>query len=335
MKPPRWKPMAVALLAVSLGTLASATAQAATFPIGSEPPAPDPPNVVFPLEGLPVSQATDLIQVEPHEGSLRFLFIASSPRTEDEVFGRPPGGDPVLHDQVAIIEAGGAGATRVPLSHWPNTLPPGQYWFNFWWTYQSPHRVCVIVLPDGSCDLTFPTSPSTVSASRYTSPRTFTILGPPAPTDAPTPTPAPAGDPLSAPLVIAIQAPKRSRSAKIRVSRSQLRINQRISQAAILRMKAIEARLAGRPVPSTKPAAKNVRFALTRSQLAINQKIAETSLDRANALVAKLEKRPAPPAVKPKRLPLSVAGMRTNQRTLQDAVVRVNAIDQALSRVGL
>jgi hypothetical protein len=130
---------------------------------------------VSPGEGAVVNQATDAITFAPHEGSLQYLFIASSPVTEDERFGRPPSGNPVLADQVAILFAGGQGATRVPLNAWPRTLPAGRYWFNVWWTFQRSYETCIVLTPAGTCDPTFAPILTPVFSSRYTAPRSFVI----------------------------------------------------------------------------------------------------------------------------------------------------------------
>ena len=111
----------------------------------------------------------------------------------------------------------------------------------------------------------------------------------------------------------------------MRLSARQLRINQRIYQAAIRRADALEARLAGKltggdlaagaitqnelhprlRITSAAPAASEPapsrtrlappgsgaggKVALTAAQLRINQRIAQAAVRRANALVARLE----------------------------------------------
>jgi hypothetical protein len=175
-----WLAGAVAL-SIWLATALVSTASAAPIPLSQVPPAPEPPAVTFPADGATVNQATDAITFAPHDGVLQYVFVATSPTTLDQKYGRPPSADPQLADQVAIIYGGGQGATRVPLSSWPRTLPPGRYWFNAWWTYQKTYEACIVTLaPSGDCDPAIAPISYAVMASRYTQPTSFVIAGPPA-----------------------------------------------------------------------------------------------------------------------------------------------------------
>jgi hypothetical protein len=128
----------------------------------------------------------------------------------------------------------------------------------------------------------------------------------------------------AAPRRLAAPAPRRARE-RVRLSRRQLRINQRISQAAVRRVNALEARLAGgltggdvvdgaigadalvpgvvitraRPggeVPEATrtvvapPSGAPARIRPTAAQALVNQRISQAALLRANALVRRLRR---------------------------------------------
>lgn len=167
----------------------ASTLAGAPIPLDQVPPAPEPPSVVYPAEGGAVVQANDSITFTPHDGSLQYLFIARSPETTDQRFGRPPSANPELADQIAIIFAGGPGATRVPLRNWPHALPPGRYWFNALWTFDRSYEVCIVTLADGSCAPWATSGLWRVQAVRFTAPQSFVIAPPPA-TSGPGPPPS-------------------------------------------------------------------------------------------------------------------------------------------------
>jgi Lysyl oxidase/Bacterial Ig domain len=129
-------------------------------------------------------------------------------------------------------------------------------------------------------------------------------------------------------------APK-GRTGRIRLTARQMLISQRIGQAAIRRLNAVEAKLDGKPAPAP-PAAKarRARVTLSARQLRINQRIFQAAVRKGEALEARLDGRPAPAA---KNRPhdvvrLSVRQMVINQHIAQAAVRKANALSK---RVGL
>lgn len=124
------------------------------------------------------------------------------------------------------------------------------------------------------------------------------------------------------------------RKGKITLSATQLLINQRIGQAAIRRLNALEARLEGRPAPAPATGGKRGRVTLSAAQLLINQRIYQAGVRRANALEARLEGR-TPPAPKARggsgTVRLTVAQLAINQRIAQAAVRRANALNQRIA----
>ncbi|MEQ8833514.1 MAG: hypothetical protein RIB67_03610 [Miltoncostaeaceae bacterium] len=72
----------------------------------------------------------------------------------------------------------------------------------------------------------------------------------------------------------------RSEGRRVSVSAAQLRINQRISAAAVRRAN----RLAGRPTPA--PSGQPAPVRLTKAQVQINQRISQAAVRRANELLA-------------------------------------------------
>ena len=121
---------------------------------------------------------------------------------------------------------------------------------------------------------------------------------------------------------------------RITLSARQLLINQRIGQAAIRRLNAVEAKLDGRPA-STATAKKSAsRVRLDARQMLINQRIYQAGVRRAAALEARLDGLPTP-AVGTRKggtVRLSVAQLVINQHIAQAAVRRANALQ---ARVGL
>ncbi len=114
----------------------------------------------------------------------------------------------------------------------------------------------------------------------------------------------------------------------VTLSRAQLAINQRIAQAAVRRVNALEARFEGRPVPNPPDTPKG-KVTLSVGQLLINQRISQAAVRRVNALTARVEGRPVPAArpAKGGTLTLSATQLRINQRISQAAVRRVNALE--------
>jgi hypothetical protein len=117
---------------------------------------------------------------------------------------------------------------------------------------------------------------------------------------------------------------------RVALTLAQLRINQRISQAALRRVNALEALVAGRPVEPPKEIRKPpARMALTVGQLRINQRIAQAALRRAVALKSRIDGRPAPKVARRSarsRITLSAEQLRINQRISQAALRRINAL---------
>ena len=114
----------------------------------------------------------------------------------------------------------------------------------------------------------------------------------------------------------------------VRLTAGQLRIDQRISQAAIRRLNALEAMIAGVPAPEvtdTRPRP----VALSAGQLRINQRISQIAVWRANSLAARLDGDAPPP--RPARdgspIELSAAQLRISQRIAQAAVRRANELE--------
>jgi stage II sporulation protein D len=117
-------------------------------------------------------------------------------------------------------------------------------------------------------------------------------------------------------------------AATVELSAGQLRINQRIAQAAVRRVNALEARLDGRA--SSRPARSAPgRVRLSAAQLRINQRISQAAVRRVNALEARLDGRAprAPRAAEPAgTVRLSAGQLRINQRISQAAIRRVAAL---------
>jgi hypothetical protein len=119
--------------------------------------------------------------------------------------------------------------------------------------------------------------------------------------------------------------------SRFTLSASQLRINQRIGQAAIRRLDAVEAALDRRP-PREFPGAGG-RVRLSACQLLINQRIFQAAIRRAAGLEARLDGRPAPrpgPGARG-RVRLSLTQLIVNQRIAQAAVRRA---DRLAARTG-
>ncbi|WP_217915548.1 SpoIID/LytB domain-containing protein [Miltoncostaea marina] len=127
-------------------------------------------------------------------------------------------------------------------------------------------------------------------------------------------------------------APRRS-GGRVSLTAAQLRINQRISQAAVRRVNEVTAHLEGRPAPARAAGAGRGRVRLSAGQLRINQRISQAAVRRVNAARARVDGRPAPApgrAGAPGRIRLSAAQLLVNQRISQAAVRRVNALRREL-----
>jgi hypothetical protein len=119
------------------------------------------------------------------------------------------------------------------------------------------------------------------------------------------------------------------KKSRITLSARQLLINQRIGQAAIRRLNAVEATLDGRPVPTTTARRNRGTVTLSARQLLINQRIYQAGVRRAAALEARVEGRPAPAATANRSggtVRLSLAQLVINQKIAQAAVRRANAL---------
>ena len=124
------------------------------------------------------------------------------------------------------------------------------------------------------------------------------------------------------------QAADRGKGGKVKLTIGQMRINQRISPAAIRRVATLEAFLEGRPAPRF-PTAQPAKFKLTIAQMAINQRIAQAAVRRVDALAARLAgRKPATPRPSSgnAKFTLTATQMLINQRISQAAVRRVNAL---------
>ena len=138
--------------------------------------------------------------------------------------------------------------------------------------------------------------------------------------------------PPACPVAAAAPAPRaarRSGAGRIRLTPRQFLINQRIAQAALLRLRAIEARAEGLPEPARSRSGAPRRVRVSARQLLITQRIAQAALRLHASIEARLEGRTPPPAAagrRPVRVKLSVRQLRINQRIAQAAVRRANAL---------
>jgi hypothetical protein len=130
-----------------------------------------------------------------------------------------------------------------------------------------------------------------------------------------------------------------SRSGTLSVR--QLQINQRISQAALLRINALIRRVDGALPPSGERPAPS-RLTLSAKQLLINQRIAQAAVRRANELAGRLEgrlptRRPAdrrPPVRSGDPVNLTARQLVIGQRIAQAAVRRAAALAERIPDVG-
>jgi len=121
---------------------------------------------------------------------------------------------------------------------------------------------------------------------------------------------------------------------RIRLTARQMLISQRIGQAAIRRLNAVEAKLDGKPAPAAPAARRHARVTLSAKQLRINQRIFQAAVRRGEALEARLDKRAARTPTKASHdvVRLSVRQMVINQRIAQAAVRTANDLS---ARVGI
>jgi hypothetical protein len=140
--------------------------------------------------------------------------------------------------------------------------------------------------------------------------------------------PAPPNRPASP---LSSRGDSRAGAGAVALTSRQVMVNQRIAQAAIRRVAALEARLAGRSAPAGRACSKRGRVAPTLAQLRVNDRIARAALARTRALAARVhgvERPPAPPA---RRVVRSAAQLQATQRIAQDALRALAAIEGKLS----
>jgi hypothetical protein len=128
------------------------------------------------------------------------------------------------------------------------------------------------------------------------------------------------------------RVPSAARRSSARLTVADLRITQRIAQAALRRVAALEARLGlGHAV---RPAARPSAIRLRRAQLRTNQRIAQAALRRATRLRARLLGLPDPPAMRTRVRPIQVTmgQVRITRRIAQAALRRVTEIENLVAR---
>ena len=148
-----------------------------------------------------------------------------------------------------------------------------------------------------------------------------------------------AGLTLGAAVVVTVDQVSEPASAQggFAVSAEQLRINQRISQAAVRRVNALIAAVTGRPAPKPRTPGTPARVELTIGQLQINQRISQAALRRVAALERVLNGgsgRATTSRPGKDRVTLSARQLLINQRISQAAVRRVNALAAAVEAAG-
>jgi hypothetical protein len=126
------------------------------------------------------------------------------------------------------------------------------------------------------------------------------------------------------------------KGGKVAFTVAQLRINQRIAQAALRKVLALEEIVLGRPAPAKRPAGGGGRLRLTAAHLRINQRTSQAALRKAMALEALLDGRPAPRASAggAGKVTLSARQLQINQRIAQAALRRVNVLAARVARGG-
>lgn len=124
------------------------------------------------------------------------------------------------------------------------------------------------------------------------------------------------------------------KASRITLSARQLLISQRIAQAALRRLRAVEAVLDGRPAPAAAARRRGGTVTLSARQLLINQRIGQAGVRLADALEARVAGK-RPPVVSGRRtggtVRLTVGQLVINQKIAQAAVRRANALQARVS----
>jgi N-acetylneuraminic acid mutarotase len=183
---------------------------------------------------------------------------------------------------------------------------------------------------------TTPTTPTVPTTQ--TVPETPTTPSPP-----PTPSP-PQGDGATVPpqtVVPQVKPPATEpgghEGGKVTLSVTQIRINQRISQAAVRRVNELIAAVTGKPGPKPHKPGKAVTVELTVGQLRINQRISQAALRRVAALERILSGQSGRATTERPgkgRVTLTARQLLINQRISQAAVRRVNALAEMVAAQG-
>jgi N-acetylneuraminic acid mutarotase len=157
---------------------------------------------------------------------------------------------------------------------------------------------------------------------------------PPAPGSPQAPPPAqPQTGPSTEPAAPAAHGRHGARG-RIRVTLRQLRIDQRIAQAALRRVRALEATVLGRPAPRPPRSGAKDRVTLTARQLRINQRVARVALRRVLVLEARIDGRPPPPKarhLRGVRVTLTARQLLINQRISQAVLRRVHDLAERVA----
>ena len=121
----------------------------------------------------------------------------------------------------------------------------------------------------------------------------------------------------------------------VRLTAAQLRINQRIAQAALSRVDALTARVDGVPAPEPPAAGKPRHVRVSAAQLLINQRISQAALRRSNALAGRLEGVLPGDASSPSgdTVELSARQLLIGQRIAQAALRRVDELETRIPAV--
>jgi hypothetical protein len=140
-------------------------------------------------------------------------------------------------------------------------------------------------------------------------------------------------------LVLRLAACRPSASGTgVSLTAAQLRINQRISQAAIRRLNVLTARVDLLPPPEPNEGGAGGSVSVSERQLLINQRIAQAAVRRANTLAGRLEGRQPPLTPEGARsgsenVTVSARQLLINQRIAQAAVRRANALAERIPAI--
>jgi hypothetical protein len=132
---------------------------------------------------------------------------------------------------------------------------------------------------------------------------------------------------------IAVFTPRRD---PIRLTAAQLRINQRISQAAVRRLNALTAMADALPAPEPEAGRRPGRLRLSAEQLLINQRISQAAVRRANTLTRRLQgiiPRKTRPSPQGDAVAVSARQLLISQRIAQAAVRRANVLAERIPRL--